>query len=119
MSTPEGTNPFDQPDWPLEPCSGDTHTDDQGRSWRCWAITYGVKGGRWGYSTPGQGLVVDTRQNLQSTQFQGMLAVPWDGLTKLGWVLGKQWCQPVVEKLEPEPVDSVRFERLEQPPEES
>lgn len=119
MSEPQGVNPFAEQDWPLEPCAGDTHTDDQGRVWTCYVIDYGARGGRWAYRVQWPNRVVaDTRQHLQSAKFAGMLSIPWDGLTKLGWVLGKQWCQPVQEKLEQEPVDSVRFERLDKPPED-
>ena len=116
-------NPFDEPDWPLEPCAGDTHTDDQGRLWTFCAIVHGVRGGRWAYQVivdrSWKGIIVDTRQNLQAAQFAGMLAIPWAGLTKLGWVLDRKHCPPVREKLEPEPVNSVRFERLESPPEDN
>ena len=118
----EGTNPFAEQEWPLEPCAGDVHTDDQGRLWTCCPIAFGVRGGRWVYDRyvglSWKGVVVDSRQNHQAAHFAGMLAVPWDGLSKLGWVLGKSWCQPVVEKLESEPVDGVRFERLDKPPED-
>ena len=117
------TNTFAEQDWPLEPCVGDTHTDDQGREWTCRAINYGARGGRWAYYTQfGDGthlsVIIDTRQNLQSSHFAGMLAVPWDGQSKLSWVLGRQWCQPVQEKIETEPLDATRFERLERPPED-
>ena len=120
MSAPDGVNPFDQPDWPLEPCSGDTHTDAQGRLWTCCAIAYGARGGRWAYwsSAFRLAVVVDTRQHLQSPMFAGMLALPWDGLTKLGWVLAKEHCRPVRETLMSEPPEATRFERLEQPPQE-
>ena len=118
----QGTNPFADQDWPLEPCAGDTHTDPEGRVWTCCAIDYGARGGRWAYAKViGQtwkGVVIDTRQHLNAPHFAGMLSIPWDGLSKLGWVLGKQWCQPVQEKLEQEPVDATRFERLEKPPED-
>lgn len=112
-------NLFAEQDWPLEPCAGDTHTDDQGRLWTCYAIGFGARGGRWAYQH-GQHevVVIDTRQHMQSAFFKGMLSVPWDGLSKLGWVLDKAHCQPVQEKLEPEPADPIRFERLERPPEE-
>ena len=118
MSTPEGVSPFAEGDWPLEPCAGDTHTDSQGRLWTCCAIAYGARGGRWAYYTTSARLsvVVDTRQHLQSPAFAGMLALPWDGLTKLGWVLAKAHCSAVPEKLEIEPPEATRFERLEQPP---
>lgn len=112
------TNPFDQPDWPLEPCAGDTHTDDQGRVWTFRAIAFGVQGGRWSYNSYDSQVVIDSRQHLHAAHFAGMLAIPWDGLSKLGWVLGREWCQPVAEKLEPLPVDVTRFERLEKPPED-
>ena len=118
----DGVNPFDQPDWPLEPCAGDLHTDEQGRLWMFYPIAYGARGGRWAYSQvigqPWKGVVVDTRQHLQSPAFAGMLALPWDGLTKLGWVLAKEHCLAVREKLVSEPPEATRFERLEQPPEE-
>ena|SRR3990167_6139407 len=123
MSTPEGISPFAEGDWPLEPCSGDTHTDAQGRLWTFCQIAYGVRGGRWAYAKViGQswkGVVVDTRQHLHAAHFAGMLALPWEGLTKFGWVLAKEHCQPVREKLEPEPPEAIRFERLEKPPDES
>ena len=114
------TNPFAEQDWPLEPCAGDTHTDAEGRLWTCHSIAYGARGGRWAYDggTSLNSVVIDTRQHLQSSRFAGMLATPWDGLSKLGWVLGKQWCQPVPEKIMPEPHDAVRFERLTEPPTE-
>lgn len=119
MADLEGTNPFADQDWPLEPCAGDTHTDDQGRLWTSCIIGYGARGGRWAYASLPEGrVVVDSRQNLQSPHFKGMLAVPWDGLSKLGWVLGREWCQPVAEKMVPEPQEGVRFERLDKPPED-
>ena len=119
MTEQQSTNPFEQQEWPLEPCAGDTHTDADGRLWTCSVIAYGARGGRWAFEAQGSNrVVVDTRQNLSSAHFKGMLAVPWDGLAKLGWVLGREWCQTVAEKLEPEPVDAVRFERLEQPTKE-
>ena len=119
----DGVNPFDQPDWPLEPCAGDLHTDEQGRLWTFYPIAYGARGGRWAYSQvigrpTLKGVVVDTRQHLQSLAFAGMLALPWDGLTKLGWVLAKEHCQPVREKLVSEPPEATRFERLSEPPKE-
>lgn len=123
----EGVNSFAEQDWPLEPCAGDTHTDDQGRLWTCFVIGHGARGGRWAYYQvvgrfgdcfPKLAVLIDTRQHLQAAHFAGMLAIPWDGLSKLGWVLGKQWCQPVAEKLEPLPSEGVRFERLEKPPED-
>lgn len=114
----EPTNPFAEQDWPLEPCAGDQHTDDQGRLWTCHPIAYGARGGRWAYRQQTSGVVVDTRQHLHSPTFVGMLALPWDGLTKLGWVLAKVYCQPVREKLVPEPPEATRFERLPEPPSE-
>ncbi len=118
-----GVSPFAEGGWPLEPCAGDQHTDTQGRLWTCCQIEYGARGGRWAYSKviaqPWKGVVVDTRQHLQSPAFAGMLALPWDGLTKLGWVLAKEHCQPVREKLVPEPPEATRFERLDEPPDES
>ena len=121
MTEQQSVNPFDQPDWPLEPCAGDTHTDAQQRVWTSHVITYGVRGGRWAYFTDHltPRVVVDSRQNLQAAHFAGMLSIPWDGLSKLGWVLGKQWCQPILDKIESEPVDSVRFEHLPEPPKEA
>ena len=118
MSTPEGVSLFEQPDWPLEPCAGDTHTDAQGRLWTCCSIAYGARGGRWAYYTTSARLsvVVDTRQHLQSPAFAGMLALPWDGMTKLGWVLAKEHCLAVRELLVPEPPEGTRFERLDKPP---
>ena len=116
----DGVNPFEQPDWPLTPCAGDTHIDPQGRLWTCCQIDYGARGGRWAYSKMiGQlwkGVVADTRQHLQSPAFAGMLALPWDGLTKLGWVLAKEHCQLVREQFVPEPPETTRFERLSEPP---
>lgn len=116
------TNPFAEQDWPLEPCAGDTHTDSDGRAWTCCRIEYGARGGRWAYSKvvgrPQHGVVIDTRQNLHAAHFAGMLAVPWDGLSKLGWVLDRKHCQPVPEKIEPAPLDATRFERLDKPPED-
>ena len=114
----DGVNPFDQPDWPPEPCAGDTHTDSQERKWTCFWIVGGRKGGRWAYLTSDGHVLVDDRQNLQASHFQGMLSIPWDGLTKLGWVLAKEHCQPVHEKLVPEPPEAIRFERLSEPPKE-
>lgn len=123
MTSPDGVNPFAEQDWPLTPCAGDTHTDPQGREWTCCQIEYGARGGRWAYSKViGQswkGVVADTRQHLNSPAFAGMLSIPWDGLSKLGWVLAKEHCQPAPEKLEPLPTEGVRFERLERPPDES
>ena len=114
------TNLFEQPDWPLEPCAGDTHTDPEGRLWTCCQIIYGARGGRWAYchviGKPELSIVVDTRQHFHAAHFAGMLALPWDGLSKLGWVLDRKHCQPITEKLEREPVDAVRFERLPEPP---
>ena len=121
MSQPEATNPFAEQEWPLEPCAGDTHTDADGGLWTYLFIEYGVKGGRWAYMhIPGypKRVVIDRFQNMQSANFLGMLSIPWDGLSKLGWVLAKAHCQPVQEKLEPLPAELVRFERLEKPPEE-
>ena len=112
----EGVNLFEQPDWPLEPCAGDTHTDAQGRLWTCYGIGFGAKGGRWAYHINPNRVAVDTRQNLHSAHFAGMLALPWDGLTKLGWVLAKAHCSAVPEKLEIEPPEATRFERLDKPP---
>lgn len=109
-------------DWPLGPCASDTHTDSEGRLWTFCPITQGVRGGRWAYQLViGQswkGIIADTRQNLRAAHFAGMLAVPWDGLLKLGWILDSKHCQPSPEKLEPLPTESVRFERLEKPPED-
>jgi hypothetical protein len=117
---PEGINLFDQPDWPLEPCAGDLHIDSQKRLWTCCQIEYGARGGRWAYAKvlgqPWKGVVVDTRQHLQSSAFAGMLALPWDGLTKLGWVLAKEHCPAMREQLVPEPPEGTRFERLDEPP---
>ena len=117
MSDVESHNHFEQPDWPLEPCTGDTHLDSQGRLWTCYAIHYGAHGGRWAYRAfwP-KTVVVYTHQHFHANHFAGMLSMPWDGFSKLGWVLGKQWCSPVAEKLVQEPVDGVRFERLQEPP---
>ena len=111
-------NPFDTPEFTLEPCAGDTRTDDQGRLWTSCPIAYGARGGRWAYWTTLGRVVVDTHQHFHASRFAGMLAVPWDGLSKLGWVLDKAHCQPVAEKLEPAPQDRVRFERLDKPPED-
>jgi hypothetical protein len=55
---------------------------------------------------------------MHSVGFKGMLSIPWDGLSKLGWVLAKEHCQPVAEKLVSAPHDPVRFERLPEPPSE-
>lgn len=113
------TNPFTEPNWPLEPAPGATHIDDQGRLWTSCLISYGARGGRWAYAHEGQSqVVIDTRQHLQSVRFVGMLAAPWDGLTKQGWVLARAHCSPSPEKIESAPHDAVRFERLEEPPEE-
>ena len=116
MSTPEGFSPFAEGDWPLEPCAGDTHIDEQGRVWSCYGIGFGAKGGRWAYHINPNRVAVDTRQNLHSAHFAGMLALPWDGLTKLGWVLAKEHCPAVRELLVPEPLEGTRFERLDKPP---
>ena len=119
--SPEGFSPFAEPDWPLEPCAGDTHTDPEGRLWTFKHIVGGQKGGRWAYHLTSvdpqrNAVLADTRQNLQAHHFAGMLALPWDGLSKLGWVLGKAWCQPVRDKIVPEPQEGIRFERLSEPP---
>ena len=116
--TPEGTNLFEQQEWPLEPCANDTHTDPQGRVWSCHRICGGEKGGRWAYHSILNTVLVDSIQNMRSAHFVGMLAVPWDGVSKLGWVLGRQWCSPAPVKLETAPVEATRFERLAKPPEE-
>lgn len=126
----DGFGPFAEQEWPLEPCAGDTHTDAQGRQWTCMAIVQGARGGRWAYQMPansvhvsnqhefGITVVVDTIQNIHTYRFQGMLALPWDGVSKLGWVLAKEHCPPVHEKLVAAPKEAVRFERLEEPPKE-
>lgn len=113
-------NPFAEHDWPIEPCAGDTHTDPEGRLWTYYVVSYGARGGRWAYHAQQatHQIVVDTRQHLQSPHFAGMLSVPWDGLSKLVWVLGKPWCPRVTDKLESAPIDSTRFERLPEPPQE-
>ena len=116
-------NPFAEQEWPLEPCAGDVHTDHQGRVWVCCAIAGGAKGGRWAYHVitadyTYKGVVADTNQHFHAVHFQGMLALPWDGVSKLGWVLGRKWCSPINVKLEFAPHDATRFERLDTPPEE-
>ena len=111
-------HPHTEQDWPLEPCAGDTHTDPEGRIWTCRAISYGIKGGRWAYNSYDSQVVVDIRQHLHAAHFACMLAIPWDGLSKLGWVLGRKWCPTIPDKLESAPAEGTRFERLEQPPED-
>lgn len=119
----EGFSAFAEQEWPLTPAVGDKHTDPQGREWTCFAIAGGSKGGRWAYHVitadyTYKGVVADTNQHFHAVHFAGMLALPWDGSSKLGWVLGRKWCSPVAVKMEFAPRDATRFERLEEPPQE-